>query len=110
MPRHPVQCSNSSAGAVAVTAPSAPSMTMQPLANATRSFGNHRTMAFSPAIKAAGTPETDQKPREDERPKAVCRAEQRRPGRRDEHQHALDSTRTIAIQPHADRHLKSRQG
>jgi hypothetical protein len=51
-----------------------PSMTMQPLANAMRSFGNHETIAFQPRHKGGGEPNTDQKPRQDEgqRPSAMA--------------------------------------
>src|SRR6266446_6686513 len=38
----PLQSSNTSAGEVALNAPRAPSMTIQPFMAATRSFGNHR--------------------------------------------------------------------
>src|SRR5260370_36374747 len=52
----PLQSSNSSAGEVALNAPRAPSMTIQPFMAATRSFGNHRTLALSPPVNAAATP------------------------------------------------------
>src|SRR6267154_2917851 len=52
----PLQSSNSSAGEVALNAPRAPSMTIQPFMTGTRSFGNHRTMALSPPVNAAATP------------------------------------------------------
>src|SRR6266478_8059562 len=56
-PRHPpLQSSNTSAGEVALNAPRAPSMTIQPFMAATRSFGNHRTIALSPPVNAAATP------------------------------------------------------
>jgi len=41
---------------VAVTAPSAPSMTIKPFRNGTRSPGNQRTRAFNPAVMAEATP------------------------------------------------------
>src|SRR6266849_4600487 len=52
----PLQSSNSAAGEVALNAPRAPSMTIQPFMAATRSFGNHRTIALSPPVNAAATP------------------------------------------------------
>src|SRR5467141_4459598 len=52
----PLQSSSNSAGEVALNAPRAPSMTIQPFMAATRSFGNHRTMALSPPVNAAATP------------------------------------------------------
>src|SRR6266853_6019257 len=52
----PLQSSNNAAGEVALNAPRAPSMTIQPFMTATRSFGNHRTMALSPPVNAAATP------------------------------------------------------
>ena len=55
-PRQPTVCTTNSAGAVAVTAPSAPSITNQPLTRASRSAGNHSTMALKPAINARATP------------------------------------------------------
>jgi hypothetical protein len=55
-PRQPRACTTASAGPVADRAPSAPSMMYQPLARATRSGGNHRTMALRPAIRPTATP------------------------------------------------------
>src|SRR6266852_3346901 len=52
----PLQSSNSPAGEVALNAPRVPNMTMQPFMTATRSFGNHRTIALSPPVNAAATP------------------------------------------------------
>src|SRR5260370_38394521 len=52
----PLQSSNSAAGDVALSAPRAPSMTIQPFIAATRSFGNQRTIALSPPVNAAATP------------------------------------------------------
>src|SRR6266849_4526762 len=52
----PLQSTNSPAGEVALNAPRVPSMTMQPFMTATRSFGNHRTIALSPPVNAAATP------------------------------------------------------
>ncbi len=48
--------SSISAGAVAVTAPSAPNMMSTPLASERRSRGNQSVTAFSPAISAAAEP------------------------------------------------------
>src|SRR5215467_10657230 len=52
----PLQSSNSSAGEVALNAPRAPSMTIQPFMTPMRSFGNQRTIALSPPVNAAATP------------------------------------------------------
>ena len=54
--RQPIQFSSQSVGAVAVTAPSEPSMIIPPLTNATCSLGNQTTIALSPAINEAATP------------------------------------------------------
>src|SRR5216684_4293689 len=51
----PLQSSNSSAGEVALNAPRAPSITIQPFITVTRYFGNHRTIALSPPVNAAAT-------------------------------------------------------
>jgi hypothetical protein len=55
-PRQPTTWTTVSAGPVAERAPSAPSMMYQPLARATRSGGNHSTMALRPAIRPTATP------------------------------------------------------
>src|SRR5215471_10536622 len=55
-PLQPDHASNNSAGTVAVTPPNAPSMKIQPLTSATRSLGNQRTLALTPAARAAATP------------------------------------------------------
>src|SRR5215470_6062541 len=52
----PLQSSNSSAGEVALNAPRAPSITIQPFMATTRSLGNHRMIALSPPVNAAATP------------------------------------------------------
>src|SRR5258706_5371881 len=52
----PLQSSNSSAGEVALRAPRAPSITIQPFMIATRSLGDHRTIDLSPPVNAAETP------------------------------------------------------
>src|SRR5258708_37786569 len=52
----PLQSSNSSAGEEALNAPRAPSMTIQQFMAATRVFGDHRTLDFSPPLYAAATP------------------------------------------------------
>jgi hypothetical protein len=54
--RQPIQFSNQSVGAVAVTAPRDPNMIIQPFMSATRSLGNHVTTALSPAINEPATP------------------------------------------------------
>src|SRR5690349_2766655 len=71
-PRQPIWESTISAGAVAVTAPSAPSMMNQPLASAMRSGGNHRTIALRPAIRAPDT-EADQAATDGQRGESVGR-------------------------------------
>jgi hypothetical protein len=55
-PRQPIYAKSHAAGDVAHIAPNVPSMMKQPLNRSMRSFGNHDTMALSPAINAPATP------------------------------------------------------
>jgi hypothetical protein len=96
-PRQPMACTTSSAGAVAVTAPSAPSITSQPLASASRWGGNQSTMALNPAIRANATP-SPSKARPMTKPtRPSANANTRR--RRCQHQEsALDGPRPMAVE------------
>src|SRR5215469_16268138 len=52
----PIYASSHAAGEVAHIAPNVPSIVKQPLMRGMRSFGNHDTIALSPAINAPATP------------------------------------------------------
>src|SRR5215469_5007134 len=49
-PRQPIYARSQAAGDVAHIAPNVPSIMKQPLNRSMRSFGNHETIALSPAI------------------------------------------------------------
>src|SRR6516164_10110523 len=55
-PRHPIYSRSHAAGEVAHIAPNVPSIMKQPLNRSIRYFGNHETIALSPAINAPATP------------------------------------------------------
>src|SRR5262249_43399362 len=55
-PRQPIYSKCQAAGEVAHIAPNVPSIMKQPLNRSMRSFGNHDTIALSPAINAPATP------------------------------------------------------
>src|SRR5262249_3214127 len=55
-PRQPIYSKSQAAGEVAHIAPNVPSIMKQPLNRSRRSFGNHDTIALSPAINAPATP------------------------------------------------------
>ena len=108
--RQPIEASNSSAGHVAVTAPSAPSMTIKPFRSGTLSLGNQSTRALHARGQGGGDAETDQGAAKEQHGEILRGREQRRAECRDHHQCALHPPWPISVQQHTNWNLGGGEG
>src|SRR5258708_28374500 len=97
----PLQSNSSSAGKVALNAPRAPSMTIQPFMAATRAFGNQDDRFESPSERRCDS-EPDESAAQNERRKSLRQAEQHGATRCEQQQRAFDPSASLAIEPYSD--------
>jgi hypothetical protein len=107
--RQPMQFSNHSVGVVAVTAPSEPSMIMQPFTSAMRSLGYQMTMGLEPGHQCGGNAESYHCAPDKKFTEVRCVPKQRSAANRNDQQSTVDPPWSIPIQQHSNGELSTRK-